>query len=297
MDEGPTRHQGLEHGITNAHPIRTEQQMNPSTLIGILASCVMLGCVLFFTAETPQSFINGPGFGIVVAGTMAATFISYPLKEVLRVVKLVGIVFRRENTYIKDDIQELVDMSRLWVKGDVRAVEEALEKTRSPFLRNGMQLVIANTKEQEIFDLLHWRIARLKAREQAEAHIFRTMAAYAPAFGMLGTLVGLVNMLEVMDAGSLDVIGPRMAIALLTTFYGILLANLVFKPIAVKLERRTEDRLISMYMVLEGISLITRRRLPSFIEETLNSFVVDYHDEIRGSSTPGRISKKRGRHA
>ncbi|EWG98542.1 motility protein A [Halomonas sp. BC04] len=255
--------------------------MNPSTIIGMFASVILLVSVLFFTAESPQSFVNLPGLAIVLAGTMAATFISYPLKEVLRVVRLVGLVFRRENTYTRDDIKELVDISRLWFKGDVRAVEEALEKARNPFLRTGIQLVIANTKEDEIFDLLRWRIARLKAREHAEAQIFRTMATYAPAFGMIGTLVGLVNMLEVMEAGDLHVIGPRMAIALLTTFYGILLANLVFKPIAVKLERRTEERLIAMNMVFEGISLITKRRLPSFIEETLNSFVANYHDEIR----------------
>ncbi|AMD01803.1 motility protein A [Halomonas chromatireducens] len=255
--------------------------MNPSTIIGMFASVILLVSVLFFTAESPQSFLNLPGLAIVLAGTMAATFISYPLKEVVRVVRLVGLVFRRENTYMRDDIKELVDISRLWFKGDVRAVEEALEKARNPFLRTGIQLVIANTKEDEIFDLLRWRIARLKAREHAEAQIFRTMATYAPAFGMIGTLVGLVNMLEVMEAGDLHVIGPRMAIALLTTFYGILLANLVFKPIAVKLERRTEERLIAMNMVFEGISLITKRRLPSFIEETLNSFVANYHDEIR----------------
>ena len=265
--------------------------MNPSTLIGMLASVVLLVSVLFVTAESPQSFINLPGLAIVLAGTMAATFISYPLKEVVRVVRLVGLVFRRENTYTRDDIKELVDMSRLWFKGDIRAVEVALEKARNPFLRTGIQLVIANTNEDEILDLLRWRIARLKAREYAEAQIFRTMATYAPAFGMIGTLVGLVNMLEVMDTGDLTVIGPRMAVALLTTFYGILLANLVFKPIAVKLERRTEERLIAMNMVLEGISLITKRRLPSFIEETLNSFVANYHDEIRDPEVTRRSAR------
>ena len=266
--------------------------MNPSTLIGMFASVVLLVSVLFVTAESPHSFINLPGLAIVLAGTMAATFISYPLKEVVRVVRLVGLVFRRENTYTRDDIKELVDMSRLWFKGDIRAVEVALEKARNPFLRTGIQLVIANTKEEEILDLLRWRIARLKAREYAEAQIFRTMATYAPAFGMIGTLVGLVNMLEVMDTGDLTVIGPRMAVALLTTFYGILLANLVFKPIAVKLERRTEERLIAMNMVLEGISLITKRRLPSFIEETLNSFVANYHDEIRDPEVTRRSARR-----
>ncbi|GAB2783879.1 motility protein A [Halomonas shantousis] len=255
--------------------------MNASTVIGMVVSCLLLATVLLFTAESPDSFLNLPGLAIVLTGTLAATFISYPLREVVRVVRLVGIVFRRENTYARDDIKELVDMARLWFKGDVRAVETALEGTRNPFLRTGIQLVIANTKESEILDLLRWRIARLKAREHAEAHIFRTMAAYAPAFGMLGTLVGLINMLEVMEAGDMAAIGPRMAVALLTTFYGILLANLVFKPIAVKLERRTEDRLIAMNMVLEGVSLISKRRLPSFIEETLNSFMANYQDEIR----------------
>jgi len=261
--------------------------MNPSTLIGIFASILLLATVLFFTAESPQSFLNLPGLGIVFAGTLAATFISYPLREVLRVVGLVGVVFRRENTYTRDDIKELVDMARLWFKGDVRAVEKALDQTRNPFLRSGIQLVIANTKEQEIIDLLSWRIARLKAREHAEAQVFHTMATYAPAFGMLGTLVGLVNMLEVMDAGDMAIIGPKMAVALLTTFYGILLANLVFKPFAVKLERRTEERVIAMNMVLEGISLITKRRLPSFIEDTLHSFAATYHDEIRDPDKPG----------
>src|SRR5690554_4305017 len=250
--------------------------MNPSTLIGMLASVLLLASVLIFSAESPYSFVDIPGLAIVVTGTMAATFISYPLKEVVRVVRLVGLVFRRENTYTHDDIKELVDMSRLWFKGDIRAVEAALEKARNPFLRTGVELVIANTKEEEILDLLRWRIARLRAREHAEAQIFRTMAIYAPAFGMIGTLVGLVNMLEVLDTSDMSIIGPSMGVALLSTLYGILLANVLFKPIAVKLERRTEQRLIAMNMVLEGVSLISRRRLPSFIEATLNSFMTHY---------------------
>nr|WP_297457551.1 MotA/TolQ/ExbB proton channel family protein [uncultured Halomonas sp.] len=260
--------------------------MNVSTVIGIVASVLLLACVLLLSADTAMSFINLPGMAIVIAGTLAATFISYPLREVMRVVRVVGVVFRREDSYVEDDIAELVGMARLWFKGDIRAVEKALAQTRNPFLRTGVQLVIDNTRDTEIIDLLRWRIARLKARELAEAQVFRTMAAYAPAFGMLGTLVGLVNMLQNMQGGDLAVIGPAMAVALLSTFYGILIANLVCKPIAVKLERRTEQRLIAMNMVLEGVSLIAKRRLPSFVEETLNSFIANYHDEIRDPVTP-----------
>ncbi|EPC04170.1 hypothetical protein L861_02335 [Litchfieldella anticariensis FP35 = DSM 16096] len=268
--------------------------MNPSTLIGIVASVMLLASVLLLSAESAASFVNLPGLAIVLTGTLAATFISYPLKEVVRVVRLVGIVFRRENCYAHDDIQELVSMARLWFKGNVRAVEAALTQARNPFLRTGIQLVIDNTREEEILDLLRWRIARMKARERAEAQIFRTMALYAPAFGMIGTLVGLVNMLEVMDSAEVGIIGERMAVALLTTFYGIVLANLVFKPIAVKLERRTEERLIAMNMVLEGVSLMSRRRLPSFIEETLKSFMANHHDEIREALPGDEVPDKAG---
>ncbi|QJQ96549.1 MULTISPECIES: motility protein A [Halomonadaceae] len=276
--------------------------MNPSTLIGIGASILMLASVLLLSAASPWSFINLPGLAIVLTGTLAATFISYPLKEVVRVVRLVGLVFRRENSYVQEDIQELVQLARLWFSGNVPAVEAALNETRNPFLRSGIQLVIDNTREEEILDLLRWRIARMKARERAEAQIFRIMALYAPAFGMIGTLVGLINMLEMMDAGQVGVIGERMAVALLTTFYGILLANLIFKPIAVKLERRTEERLVAMNMILEGVSLMSRRRLPSFIEETLKSFMVNHQDEIRdellvevGDVAPDRGTRLRDR--
>lgn len=260
--------------------------MNPSTIIGMLASVLLLAVVLIFTAESPNSFVDWGGFMIVVTGTIAATFISYPMKEVVRVLKLVGLVFRRENTYTRDDIRELVQMSRLWFQGNIKDVDDALTRTKNPFLRTGIQLVIANTEEQEIIDTLRWRIARLKARERAEAQIFRTMASYAAAFGMIGTLVGLVNMLYVMDAGALETIGPQMAVALLTTFYGILLGNVLFKPIAVKLERRTEERLIAMNMVLEGISMMSKRRPPSFIEDTLKSFAAQFEDEIRDNGAP-----------
>ncbi|MFD2189682.1 motility protein A [Pistricoccus aurantiacus] len=254
--------------------------MNPSTFIGIAASLMLLVSVVLTSADAPATFFNLPGLGIVLTGTLAATFISYPLKEVLRVVRLVGLVFRREKSRDERDLATLVSLARTWFAGDIRGVEKALPHCRNPFLRTGIQLVIDHAKEEEIIDLLRWRIARLKARERAEAQIFRTMALYAPAFGMIGTLVGLVNMLDAMDSADIAVIGERMAVALLTTFYGIVLANLIFKPIAVKLERRTEERLIAMNMVLEGVCLMSRRRLPSVIEETLKSFMAQHRDEL-----------------
>ena len=128
--------------------------------------------------------------------------------------------------------------------------------------------------EDQIIELLQWRVARLRAREQAEAQMFRVMATFAPAFGMLGTLVGLINLMAILGDGSMQTIGQQLAIGLMTTFYGILLANLVCKPIAVKLERRTARRVESMNMVLQGIAMMCEKRGPAVVRETLNSFVM-----------------------
>src|SRR5690606_32733564 len=218
--------------------------MNPSTLIGIVASIALLAIVLFFSAEDPLLFVDLPGLGIVLVGTAAATFIAYPLREVVRVFGLIRAIVRNERLYIDKDLEDLVEISRIWMQGDVRAVEQALERVSNPFLRNGVQLVIDNVPEQDILDLLQWRIARMKAREHAEAQLIRVMAAFAPAFGMLGALVGPVPLLFLLGDVDMTAIGRPMALALMTTFSVVLLAALVFEPVAVKLERRTEQRLV-----------------------------------------------------
>ena len=193
---------------------------------------------------------------------------------------LVGQVMRQERLDTRGDIEELVAISRLWIQGDLAAVERALLKVNNPFLRTGVQLVIDRTPENEIIDLLQWRIAHMRSREMAEAQIFRTMASYAPAFGMLGTLIALINMMAVLGDGSMTTIGQHLAVGLMTTFYGILLANLICKPIALKLERRTARRVESMNMVLQGISMMCEKRGPAVVRETLNSFVLHVEDEI-----------------
>jgi chemotaxis protein MotA len=260
--------------------------MNPSTLIGMIAGIAMLAAMLAFAAEDPAAFVNLPGIAIVLGGTFAATFISYPLREVVRVFGLFRIIMRNERLYTQRDMEELIHISRLWMHNDVRSVERALTRVKNPFLRTGVQLVIDLTPEKDILDLLHWRISRLRAREHAEAKLFRVMASFAPAFGMIGTLVGLINLMFVLELGELEIIGQHMAIALTTTFYGILLANLVFKPVAVKLERRTEQRIVLMNMVLQGISMMCEKRSPSLMRETLKSFMAHYEDEIDESHVP-----------
>jgi len=216
----------------------------------------------------------------VLGGTLAATLIGYPLREVGRILPLLRSVFTNEQRTDQRDIDELVDIARLWIQDDVRKVEQALDQIANPFLRTGVQLVVNQTPESQIIELLHWRIARLRAREHAQAQMFRVMAGFAPAFGMLGTVIGLINMMDVLAAGDVATVGPQMALALMTTFYGLLLANLVFKPVALKLERRTDQRIVVMNMMLQGIAMMVDKRGPAVMRETLLSLLEQDDDAM-----------------
>jgi chemotaxis protein MotA len=267
--------------------------MNPSTLLGGISGIALLGSIVAFTSQDLHVFLNLPGLGIVLGGTIAATLLSYPLHEVVRVFRNFLIVLRNERYHYREDMQEIVDVAKLWFGGDLGAVQERLEKARNPYLRTGVQLVIDDTPLEDISDLLQWRVARMRAKEQAEAQVFRTMATYAPAFGMLGTLIGMINMLFATETSDFALIATNLGVALITTFYGIILANLLFRPIAIKLERRTEERVMLMNMVLEGVTLMRKGRSPAYIRETLNSFMEHHGDEIRQEVRSGKARPRR----
>jgi chemotaxis protein MotA len=254
--------------------------MNPSTLIGIIGGFLLIVLSIALTAEDASAFLNIPGLVVVIGGTLAATLLSYPLREVLRVFKTFGVVLRNEKLYAEEDQRELVVVALHWFHGDLVAIEKEIDKIRNPFLRTGVQMIIDDTPTEEIAELLEWRILTLKTREVAEAQLYRSMAMYAPAFGMLGTLIGLINMLHGMDGADFDRIGVNMGLALLTTLYGVTLANLLFKPIAIKFERRTEQRVILMNMIMEGVLLLSRGHTPAYIREYLRTFFAQYEDEL-----------------
>lgn len=256
--------------------------MNSSTLVGLLVSLFLLGLLLMFSAQHPALLLDLASLGIVLGGTFAATCISYPMSEVRRIPGLIATVLRRERDPAPAIIDEMVGLARRWNDGDSRGVENALAEVRNSFLSSGVQLLVDQVAEEDILELLQWRITRLRAKEQAEAQLFRVMAGYAPAFGMLGTLVGMVNLVFVLGDGDMGSVGRQMAMSLTTTLYGLLLANLVCKPIAVKLERRSERRVVVVNMILQGISMMARKRSPGLMRETLKCFVADYHDELQG---------------
>ncbi|MDQ6996271.1 MAG: MotA/TolQ/ExbB proton channel family protein [Mariprofundus sp.] len=271
--------------------------MDLSTIAGIMAGIGLIVLSIVLSAVQPDVYINLPGLLIVIGGTIAATLVSFPTQELGKVWQVLGHVFRNHEYSIADDIAEIANAARLRRHGDLARIEDQLARIANPFLRTAIQLVIDNTPADEIVNILQWRIKRLREQERAEAHIFHVMSVYAPAFGMFGTLVGMVNMLFGLNGPDLLNVGHNMAIALMTTLYGLILSNLIFKPIAIKLERRTEKRAMIMRMIVEGTIMLAGNRSPVFIRETLKSFSVHHDDELRSvGSSASKLSGKAEKH-
>jgi chemotaxis protein MotA len=257
------------------------RSFNYSTLLGVALSTVLLGFIILVEVTDPLAFLNLPGLLIVVLGTFSATCLSYPLRDIKQSIKAIRLVIFYESLDPRQEADEITRVAQLWFKRDLIGVENIIDSINNSYLKTGFQLIIDNTPMEDILTLLKWRIVRLRAKEQVAANIFHSMANYSPAFGMLGTLIGLINMLEILAQKDISAIGFNMGVALITTFYGLIFANLVFNPIAIKLERRTEQRVMIMSMVMEGITLIAERRTPAFIRETLYSFIVHHEDELQ----------------
>lgn len=252
-----------------------------STILGLAGIIALAYFVFTQTVDDTSYFWNPKGLAIVLGGTFAATFISFRSSQLVAFFGAFVAIFRDEQS-INVDIRRLIDVSRLFVAKDLQATQEAVKKVPNPFLRLGLQFAMDGTPIDDLMHVMNWRIQKLMERESSEARMFRMLASFSPAFGMLGTLVGLIGMLGTLGSGDLAVIGQNMAIALITTVYGLMLANMVFKPIAIKLEQRTEQRVAMMNVLLEGVILLRMGRGPATIADQMENLVKTYRDEIRG---------------
>ena len=243
-----------------------------STVIGLTGGLLLLMGMMVMSPEHIGIFFNLPGLLMVVGGTLAATIVSRPIRDVQGVVRIIPELLHDEAAPSGVEVNQLLRFTDAYRMGNLRAAERELNTIEDPFLQAGLRMVVDGCQPQDLSKALHWRMSGLRAREQGQAHILRTMAVLAPAFGMLGTLFGLMQMLSGLGESGLDDIGSSMAFAMITTLYGLVASNLFCKPLAIKLERRTHQRLLHMSMLMEGILLAYEKRHPTLIRDTLDAF-------------------------
>jgi chemotaxis protein MotA len=251
------------------------------TFVKVVTIIGGISLLIPYYLDDGSAALNLPGLAFVIVGVLGAGLLGTTWPDFWRFIKVSLRILFGKQLNIKQDVDEIVYVARLWHEKKIKGIEAELENIANPFLRYSIELIIDQTPLNEIHSLLRWRAHRIKTNEQVMVQIAQSLAYYAPAFGMLGTILGLINMLAGLENGDIQLIGANMAIALITTFYGILLANLVFRPIAERLERRIHHQLKLISLIMEGVELIHQNRSPSLVYVTLHSFITDHEDELR----------------
>ncbi len=246
--------------------------MDIATLIGLVAGIGLIGwSVISGAGDKVSAFVDPAGLAIVVGGMMAATLISFPLKGVLQVANVVKNAFLHKARSPQKLIQDLVSYAEIARRDGILSLENVTREIDDEFMIKGIQMAIDGTDPELIEQILNSELDGIAERHANGKGIFETMGKYAPAFGMIGTLIGLVIMLQNMDDPSK--IGPAMAIALLTTLYGTLVANLVCLPLADKLAKRSAEEILLKEIVIRGVMSIQSGDNPRVVEQKLKTFL------------------------
>ncbi len=244
--------------------------MDLATVIGI-GSGFLLIVFTIATGGNPAIFIHIPSMLIVFGGSIASTLVSFKLSEVVGVMGIVKKAFRAENYESLELIETLVELSKKARREGLLAIDREVAKIEDPFLRDGLEMAVDGTEPEAIRGVMETELSYLIERHKKGQQIFNALGTYAPAFGMIGTLIGLIAMLQSLEDPTQ--IGGGMAVALITTFYGALVSNLVFLPIAKKLKNRSDEEVVLREMIIEGILSIQYGEHPKNIQRKLLNFL------------------------
>jgi chemotaxis protein MotA len=251
--------------------------MSIATIIGFLGAMgLFLGAIVTATDDY-AIFVSASSFIMVFGGTLAATFISYEPRYVIMSFKVMAKIFGAPaigRGVLKAEVGRIIKWAYLVQKSGPQALEEEAKKaTRGDkFLKFGVDLVISGYTGEEVRDCLNNTIETSFGRNTVLVEIIKKMGAAAPAFGMIGTLVGLIIMLGSMG-GDPSALGAGLAVALCTTLYGVIFSQIIFLPSANKIMQREQIIRFRNYLVAEGLILLADKKSPRFIQDKMNSYL------------------------
>jgi chemotaxis protein MotA len=242
--------------------------MDLATIIGILAGLAII-LVTVLTGDEPLVFIDIQSIIIVFGGTIATILIRFPMQRVAKTLSVVRHAFTFQLPNPHEVIAEMISLARKSRKDGLLSLEDY--KTDDSFLARGLTLVVDGAEADSVESVLQTDIRYFKQRHKHGQDVLKAMGESAPAFGMIGTLIGLVLMLSNME--DVTKLGPSMAVAILTTLYGAVIANLIALPLAKKLEIRSKEESLLKELMLVGLVNIARGENPRMIETVLKAFL------------------------
>ncbi|MCP4394777.1 MAG: flagellar motor protein MotA [Alphaproteobacteria bacterium] len=250
--------------------------MSISTIIGFVVGFGLFVVAILQMTDNYMAFIDAPSAIMVFGGTIASTYIGFEGKFVTEALKMASSIFsinQETQVSLKDEVGRIIRWGYIVQKNGLQGLEADSNDLREKdnFFSFAIDLVITGYTGDEIRELITNTVDLRTERAAQRYNILKEMAGAAPAFGMMGTLVGLVVMLQSMDDP--DAIGPGMAAALITTFYGVIAARLVFMPSSSKLKQREETIQFKNYLLTEGLALLSERKSPRYIQDKMNSFL------------------------
>jgi chemotaxis protein MotA len=243
---------------------------NTLPLIGVVVGTGLI-IVSIMSSGPLGRFLDWPSIVITVFGSLCALIISFPLRTLKKIPALLKKLMIMPDDDRRALIDKIVELSKKMRAQGVLSIESDIAELDNEVLVHGLQMVVDGTDRDTIQEILEVELTQTESRHSIGQEVFAKWGEYAPAFGMIGTLIGLISMLGDLDDPSM--IGVGMATALLTTLYGSFLANMIFLPIAKNLEMQTANEVKTYEMVIEGVLALQEGQNPRVIEKKLSSFV------------------------
>jgi len=244
--------------------------MDISTIIGISAGLFFIVYSILLGGDI-GGFLDIPSVIIVFGGTIASTMINFPLSRLTAVAKVVRKAFFHKDESLVEVVDLMVSLAEKARREGILAIEKSINDLEDPFMKTGLQLAVDGSEPDTIRSILDNELNNLQNRHKEGQSVVHALGLYAPAYGMIGTLIGLIQMLRTMEDPS--TIGAGMAVAIVTTFYGAVLANLVFGPMEGKLKLRSAVEVIKREMIIEGILAIQSGDNPRIVRGKLMTFI------------------------
>lgn len=247
--------------------------MDIASILGLVicAVLVVFGITVDEGFSVMMNFYDLPSVLITLGGSFACTLVYFSLKDFVTSLKAFKIALKKPVSKETETIKNIIDLSNVARKEGLLALEEAVNELDDEYLKKGILLVVDGTDPELVRAIMETEMVCIENRHKKVISFYDTLAAMGPAWGMIGTLIGLINMLK--NLSDISTVGPNMAIALITTLYGSLLANWIALPIAGKLKYNNEIEIMLKEVTIEGLLSIQAGENPRVIEEKLKSFL------------------------
>jgi len=247
-----------------------QRRVDYSTLLGLLSG---LGMIMYaiYNGGTIKTYLDFKSFLITFGGTVAAIIVNYPFSKLVGLFKVLKEAFTEKPLQAGDVIKTIISLAETARREGLLALEDAAYQLEDDFMQKGILLIVDGADPELVRNIMETELAFLEDRHEEWQGMLNTMGTLAPAFGLLGTIIGLINMLTQLDKP--ENIGAGMAVALVTTFYGSLLANMIFIPLAGKLKVRSSEEIHIKEVMIEGMLSIQAGENPRIIEEKLKAFL------------------------